>query len=293
MAALPTIVFGVFTVIFTLQQDASSRAMREQDQRQADEINRRTMFKDYIDDVRALLLDEDLEYNIEKSLLQIRVQTLTVLKNLDPNRKRDVILFLYENRLLLNGQPPTVDLHGADLNGIKFIKSSTEVCTLPRLYLPGVSAENIVFDGCRLDVAVFDDASMVGATFHSCNLERAHFHHANLRKANFDSNQLHRANFTGAHLVQSSIRGGVFHGVDLTNTDLFQTDIREQLLYSSAVSGLNSNLLVNIRYPNGSFGNIDTQDLIVGGHAQSQVCISAALIYFSMFLSRLFSAISM
>ncbi|CAF4197515.1 unnamed protein product, partial [Adineta steineri] len=40
LAALPTVAFGVFTIVFTLQQDASAKATREQDQQQADETNR-------------------------------------------------------------------------------------------------------------------------------------------------------------------------------------------------------------------------------------------------------------
>ncbi|CAF5206243.1 unnamed protein product, partial [Rotaria magnacalcarata] len=34
LAALPTLVFGVFTIAFSLQQDAAAKAAREQDQRQ-------------------------------------------------------------------------------------------------------------------------------------------------------------------------------------------------------------------------------------------------------------------
>ena len=279
MAALPTIVFGVFTVIFTLQQDASARAMRQQDQRQADEINRRTTFKDYIDDVRALLLDDNFEYNIERSLLHIRVQTLTVLKHLDPDRKHDVIRFLYENRLIHLNETVRLDLRGADLSEIKFIKPLDGVCDLSFLYLPGVYAKNIVFDGCWLVAANFDDASMVGAQFHSCNMVTATFRNANLSQVKLDGNHLYNANFTSAYLVQSSIPRGTFHHVDLTNADLFQSDISDQLLHPLVVSGIGPNILLNTRYPNGSFSDIDTGNLIVDGQAQPQVCILNDLLF--------------
>ncbi len=104
LAALPTVVFGVFTIVFNLQQDALAKATREQDQQQADEINRRTIFKEYIDDITALLLDRDYDANINKTFLHIRVQTLTALQYLDVQRKRDIIVFLYENRLLQSWQ---------------------------------------------------------------------------------------------------------------------------------------------------------------------------------------------
>ena len=291
IAALPTIVFGVFTVIFTIQQDASARAMRQQDQRQADEINRRTMFKDYIDDIRTLLLDEDFEDKVEKSLLHIRVQTLTVLKNLDASRKHDVILFLYENRLLLHGTPPTVDLRGANLNGMKFVKSSTEACRLHRLYLPGVYAENIVFDDCIIDAGVFDDASMVGTKFHSCNLMGSSFRNANLSGAELHGNHLYMTNFSGANLARSSIRGGLLLSADLSDVDLYQSDISHEILYPLVVGGLGTNIFLNTRHPNGSFININTSDLIIDGQAQSKVCISESLLCSILFRSRFSSAI--
>ena len=279
VAALPTIVFGVFTVVFTLQQDSSAQAMRQQDQRQADEINRRTTFKDYIDDVRALLLDDDFEYNIDRSLLHIRVQTLTVLKHLDPGRKHDIIRFLYENRLIHLNESVRLDLRGADLSEIKFIKPLDGFCDLSSLYLPGVYAKNIVFDGCWLVAANFDDASMVGAQFHSCNMASSTFRRSNLSQAKLDGNHLYKANFTSIHLVQSSISRAPFQDVDLTNADLFQSDISDQLLNPPIIGGLGPNVFLNTRYPNGSFSDIDTGNLIVNGQAQLHVCILYGLLF--------------
>ena len=83
--ALPTIVFGVFTIVYTQQQHVASQMAREQDQRQADENNRRILFKEYIDDIKELLLDGDFEMKNETLLIHIRVRTLTVLKSLNLN----------------------------------------------------------------------------------------------------------------------------------------------------------------------------------------------------------------
>ena len=116
----------------------------------------RVIFKDYVDDVKEFLLDRTFDDNTEKSLLQIQTQTLTALQNLDPRRKHDVIMFLYEKRLLDQNRSAYLVLTGAILNGVKFIRSATQDCHLPHLYLPGVSAENIVFDGCWLQGAVLD-----------------------------------------------------------------------------------------------------------------------------------------
>jgi uncharacterized protein YjbI with pentapeptide repeats len=271
IAALPTIVFGVFTIVFTMQQDSSARAMREQDQRQADENNRRLMFKEYIDDMKELLLDEHFDESINQSLLQIRMQTLTVLKYLDDDRKRDVIKFLYENQLIVHDQPRTVNLRGADLTGIKFRKSSTEACNLSHIYLPGIYAQNIQFKGCILIHAVFNDSSMAGATFDSCHLWAATFSKTNLSRAYFLNNRMYQVKLDGAILVGSSIRDSLFQEVDLKNADLYRSDISDKLLFPLSNGDLKANSFLNTRFPNGSFVDLNSTNLVHHGEAQSLV----------------------
>ncbi|CAF1659456.1 unnamed protein product [Rotaria magnacalcarata] len=270
LAALPTIVFGVFTIVSTLQQDAAARAARDQGQRQADETNRRILFKEYMDDMRDLLLNENFEQNINKSLLQIRVQTLTVLRNLDPIRKRDVFLFLYESRLIRHDITPRIDIRGADFSGIKLVQSSTQVCDLPFLYLPGVIAENAIFDGCTLTFAVFESASMVGSKFLLNDIALTNFQNTNLNKATFRDNQMYEAKFTGADISQSFIGDGVYQNVDFTNVDLYQSVIGNSLLNPPPFIGLKPVILLNTRLPDGTFSIIDSQNLLMHGRAETE-----------------------
>ena len=287
LAALPTIIFGIFTIVFTLQQDASARATRQQDQHQADETNRRIIFKEYIDAVQGLLLEEHFHENQSKLLLIVRMHTLTVLRHLDGHRKRDVILFLYENGLLRHDRPPNVDLRGANLNEIKFVRSSTEACDLGYLYLPGVYAEKIVFNGCSLEGAIFENSSLVGARFDACYLMRSSFSNANLTRSQFHDSQLYATNFTDAVLVESSMESGFFQQVDFTNADLHRNCISDQLLNPVANGGTFPNIFLNTRFPNGSFSEIDTKNLATDGraeplvrywlaHSRSRLCFSSA-----------------
>ncbi|CAF1949815.1 unnamed protein product, partial [Rotaria magnacalcarata] len=239
LAALPTLVFGVFTIAFSLQQDAAAKAAREQDQRQPDVTNRRILFKEYMDDMKGLLLDENFEQNISKSLLQIRVQTLTVLMNLDPARKRDVFLFLYESRLIRHDHTPNIDIRGADFSEIKLIQTSTQSCEFPFLHLPG------------------------------SDLIHANFQNTNLTKSQFHDDQLYQAKFTGALLIQSIVHGGVVQNVDLTNADLYQCVIGDELFNPIAYIGFKPNILMNTRLPNGSFININSQNLILSDRAET------------------------
>ena len=239
VGALPTIVFGVFTIVFTQQQNAASQAAREQDQRQADENNQRILFKQYIDDIKELLLLVDgLKMKIETLLIHVRVRTLTVLKSLDASRKHDIILFLYESGLLDHVGDRAVDLRGANLNGVRFEKSSTEACDLDQLFLPGVFGEGIVFDGCAMTHAVFNNAAMPGAIFSSCMLDSASFSKANLKGARFHENMLSTSSFYGSDLSRSHIRGSFFAGVDLSNTDLYQSDIHPNFVSTMNLSSL-------------------------------------------------------
>jgi hypothetical protein len=96
---LPSIIFGIFTIVFTLQQNNFAKLNREQDQRQADEENNRIIFQNYLNDISTFLLRQDFNRSNSEHLLQIRVKTLAVLHHVDINRKRDIILFLYESRL--------------------------------------------------------------------------------------------------------------------------------------------------------------------------------------------------
>ena len=284
-AAMPTVVFGIFTIVFTLQQNASARATREQDQRQEDENNRRIIFKEYIDDMTALLLERANEAIFTKILSHFRVQTLTALQNLDARRKRNVIVFLYENQLLRSDISPQVDLRGADFNGIRFWSSSTVACQMPFLYLPGIYAENIVFDRCSLPDAVFDRAAMSGAKFFECSIWNVQFTHANLTGAQFHGNQLSTTNFSGAFLIRSSIKNGFFRSVDLTSTDLYQSDIDNQLLFPKNSFGLSPHIFRNTRFPNGSFVYLEEENLFVVDKSVDHVSLMKILSeYMHLFL---------
>ncbi|CAF4137134.1 unnamed protein product, partial [Rotaria magnacalcarata] len=207
---------------------------------------------------------------INKSLLQIRVQTLTVLRNLDPIRKRDVFLFLYESRLIRHDITPRIDIRGADFSGIKLVQSSTQVCDLPFLYLPGVIAENATFDGCTLTFAVFESASMVGSKFLLNDIALTNFQNTNLNKATFRDNQMYEAKFTGADLSQSFIGDGVYQNVDFTNVDLYQSVIGNSLLNPPPFIGLKPVILLNTRLPDGTFSIIDSQNLLMHGRAETE-----------------------
>lgn len=262
LAALPTIVFGAFTVVFTIQQDISEKNRREQDQRIADETNQRIIFKEYIDDMKELLFESDSNNISRRSLLQIEIQTLTVLKALDHNRKREVIRFLYRNRLIRRSSVNRVSLRGADLSNLRFGQSLTESCDFPELYLPGIYGQNIVFKECLLWGADFSEAIMPSAEFDRCLLSPSNFQYANLSGSILHSNHLLFANFTGANLTFSTITDGFFQSVDASNVDFHHSRINFDLTERVPIEVVSPNNLLNTRFPNGSFVQVDQSEII-------------------------------
>ena len=108
---------------------------------------------------------------------------------------------------------------------------------------------------------MFDNASMSLAKFVSCSLWNAQFVQSNLTGAQFEGNHLSTSNFSGAYLSQSSIKSGFFRTVNLANTDLYQSDIADEMLFPTINLGLSSHTFLNTRFPNGSFVYLENKNL--------------------------------
>ncbi|CAF1310720.1 unnamed protein product [Adineta ricciae] len=272
LAAFPSVVFGVFTIVFTVQQHITGIENRKQDQKQADEQNIRSTFENYIDDISNLLLDEKFNRSNSEHLLHIRVKTLTTLRHVDINRKRDIILFLYESRLLRNDVPcnERLSLQDADLDKLTFQGSSSNPIQLDNLYLPGVYLSNAVFHWCILDYAVFDNSSMANVRFINSSISHVTFRRIYAPDAIMGDLVFHENDFTGSMLVRTSFVGGTDwkEEVDLTNTDLLDSRGNHGQLINWNSVPENVLILVNARLPNGSFHQINSTELISDGGAE-------------------------
>jgi uncharacterized protein YjbI with pentapeptide repeats len=81
---------------------------------------------------------------------------------------------------------------------------------------------------------------------------------------------LDQSNFTGALLTKTKFFDGIFQQVDLTNADLFEsnlTDVELNIFFNTT----KANLFLNTRFPNGSFLYIDSAQLVKDGGAELQV----------------------
>jgi uncharacterized protein YjbI with pentapeptide repeats len=74
-------------------------------------------------------------------------------------------------------------------------------------------------------------------------------------------------NFTNADLRYSKFFKHPFMNVDLTNADLFGSDITDAHLIRSE----SPNILLNTRFSNGSFSDIDASNLVINNGAEISV----------------------
>jgi uncharacterized protein YjbI with pentapeptide repeats len=278
LIALPSIAFGIFTIIFTLQQDNFAKMNQNQNQHQSDEQNTRVTFESYIDDISTLLLKKSFNRSDDKYLLYIRVKTLATLRHVDATRKRDIILFLYESRLLRTDVPKTqrLDLAGADLSDTQFIGSLPSPLVLNYLYLSGVKATNIVFHWCQLRNAVFDYSSMPNIKLIKVSITNASFRQVYAPDGTMQHVVFCRNHFFGSVIVRMHYISNVYlkDPTNFTNTDLLNnfltfddrpTDLTQHLIDPFII-------IKNARLPDGSFHYIDSSDLVIDGGAEQGVC---------------------
>ncbi|CAF1496397.1 unnamed protein product, partial [Adineta steineri] len=252
-----------------------SNENRKQDQLQADELNIRKTFETYIDHVSILLVDHKFNRSNPEHLLYLRVKTLTALRHVDVNRKRDIILFLHESRLIRSDIPDTerLNLISADLQNVQFLGSPDTPYQLDYIYLPGIYAPNIVFSWCSLKYAVFDHASMSNVQILNSTISYSSFYQINAPNAIIGDIIFHRNNFSNAILIGTHFAGiiGWKEGVFLTNADLFVSYTFEESALNFHNYDINSLNFQNLRFPDGSFRSIDSSNLIDDGGAEKGV----------------------
>lgn len=265
-AVVPSIVFGVFTIIFTVQQNSFAQSARSQDQELASIQRKEAIFDNCLDIISALLIDPNFNRSNVEHLQPIQAKVLTTLRRLDADQKRDIIVFLHANRLIRTDTPPEyrLDLRGADLNDVVFERSDRSRCELNYLYLPNVLASRIVFRNCELQSANFTGSIMNAGEFERCMLASATFANAELPQTHWRDNLYWRTDFAGTILRQSSFVGtpNSFLMINWTNADLLDSEITDQQLFGI---GEDYNTVFNTRLPNGTFVMKPVQVLADGG----------------------------
>jgi hypothetical protein len=158
--AVPLVV-TLLPLIYTNQQ-----MQLQLDQQQA------TTLKTAMDDISDLLLHEGLYTSLPVDEVRViaRVKALTAFSTLDPGRKRALLRFLYQAKLIGGSDPAIVSLEGADLTD-----------------------------------AHLNGANLSGADLQGTNLEGADLSRVDLNGANLSGADLRNANVTKDQLASASI----------------------------------------------------------------------------------------
>lgn len=204
---IPSIVFGVFTIVFTIQQNSIADATRQQEREHVLQQRQQMLFDNCIDAISNFLITPHFNQSNSDHLNAIREKVLTTLRQVNLVQKRDTIFFLYTNKLIRRDIPQAkrLDLRGADLNNVHFVASDHMNCFLNYLYLPGVLASNVIFSGCYLQSVDFSESIMRGSLFRDCVLDFTQFVNIDFTGAVFVNSVLSKDNFEGSLFFSSII----------------------------------------------------------------------------------------
>ena len=196
-----------------------------QSTREADRT-RENALQAYFDQMTELLLNGRLhESDVGDEVRSLaRSRTLTVLRGLDPERKRALLLFLQESGLI-STEMLIIDLREAELIGIK---------------LNGTDLNSVDLSETNLTVVDLRGAKLLGADLNGANLSGADLEEANLSEANLSG-----ANLGGTNLSSAILHGVQFDNADLTGAELKFADLSGARLDNATLLGVN---LRDVRY---------------------------------------------
>lgn len=224
---------------FTSQQARHQQHIEKQraeaEQKLEEQRAQDTALQAYLDQMGALMLNENLRDSEEDSEARTlaRARTFTVLGRLDPERKRSAVQFLYESSLI-HKEDPIVDLSNADLRSVDLRLKDLSEADLSEADLSNADLSHANLSHANLNSAILSDADLTGATLSNASLIKA-----DLRDANLSSAELSGATLTLAYLNRSNLSNAILMGADLSYADLSHANISGAAMSGAAASGTN------------------------------------------------------
>ena len=263
---------------------------------------RETLLQAYIDKMSELLLDKDNPLRESKPGDEIRevarVRTLTVLPRLDKERKRSVLQFLYESRLidagLVDGDWRAVksfgddgrwsssvkggkgayvialtgaDVSGANLSGVKPGDAHWSVGneTTPDVIRCELHPHEVMVGDRRTQYTVVWTSDGGTITYGGTNLLGASLAGANLSQADLSNVSLTRADLSEADLSGANLSRSILACADLDETNLSGANLSRSILTQASLSG------ANLSGANLSFANLSRADLSEANLSQADL----------------------
>lgn len=162
---------------------------------------------------------------------------LAASADLDGKGKGELLLWLYDRRLI-SGEQPAIHLAGVDFCGTDLHKAH-----LAAVRLEGVDLASARLDGAHLEKADLRDANLQKASLRYADLKQAvlaagnlsgaqltgaHLHGADLSETCLNGAILLNADLSGCQLTGAAARDANFQGANLTGAHLCEDDLLEQ-----------------------------------------------------------------
>ena len=202
----------------------------------------KTDLQNYIKNMIPLLTEHDQELssieNMEKRSVA-RTLTLTVLTDLDPLHKAQVLQFIYESELIQRSNPiiqlqeadfSKVELPNAELDQSYLPKTNFQFAQLSKAKLSEINWKESKLQHANLAGAILAKADLQGANLRFANLTGSVLLDANLSGANLFYANLKEANLTNTNLRRTQLQGANFANARLENTDLRQAEFEPDQL---------------------------------------------------------------
>jgi len=139
-----------------------------------------------------------------------------VLRQLDPERKTEVMQFLSDSGLAF-GKDAVIQLYGADLSGVDL--SSEEAVTRACIQHGGSNVSESDF------VSI---TTLEGGCITLANLALTDWNHANLSGADLSGDYLYGANLSYANLERANLTGAWLQNVDFTGAILTGAQVTDE-----------------------------------------------------------------
>ena len=216
---------------FSAQQDTHQQLLEEQRAQNA-------TLQAYLDQMSQLMLEGGLlssKENSEEVRTLARARTQTVLGQLDSDRKRSVVQFLYEASLINKEHPvlnlSDVDLRGANLSQLDLRRADLSGANMNHANLVGTDLTEAKLIETKMNHANLSSAFLSETNLSSAEMESANLSGgANMNYAKLSDAKLAEANMSRALLRHASLNYAKLIGTDLSDAELVGANLNGALL---------------------------------------------------------------
>ncbi|MCU0525194.1 MAG: pentapeptide repeat-containing protein [Elainella sp. Prado103] len=229
------------------QDLAISIQNRAQDLKIANETLQHGIMSRYLEEMEILIFDKGLlKANNPEVKSVAKAVTLNTARQLDPERKGQLLKFLYESNLVghceLNAQgksdiktctEPIVSLYGVKLSELQFepppiplARIDLEGADLTHAALPGIVLIDAEMNSATLNNATLSESVLTDAKMYGAKLQNANLSNALLIRTTLIAADLNGANLQGSKLIDADLRCAELRSADLREADLTNTKLQ-------------------------------------------------------------------